>query len=230
MGVYEKLIKVQSDLKAPKSKFNSFGKYNYRSLEDILEGVKPLLVQYKATLIMTDGMEQVGDRYYLKATATFIDTENGESVSNSALARESADKRGMDDSQITGTASSYARKYALNGLLLIDDTKDMDTDEAQAEGKARAEKAEKQEARTQKAKSEPKKSDAQLNREMIESVPDDLIPDANRTPEYRAKRIREEIARTKQDEKRLLNNARVEKWEDVSDAQFVTLMGFLAKR
>ena len=230
MGVYEKLIKVQSDLKAPKSKFNSFGKYNYRSLEDILEGVKPLLVQYKATLIMTDGMEQVGDRYYLKATATFIDTENGETVSNSALARESADKRGMDDSQITGTASSYARKYALNGLLLIDDTKDMDTDEAQAEGRARAEKAEKQEAKTQKTKSGPKKTDAELNKEMIESVPADLLPDPNRTPEYRAKRIREEIARTKQDEKRLLDNARVEKWEDVSDVQFVTLMAFLAKR
>lgn len=229
MGVYEKLIKVQSDLKAPKSKFNSFGKYNYRSLEDILEGVKPLLVQYKATLIMTDGMEQVGDRYYLKATATFIDTENGESVSNSALARESADKRGMDDSQITGTASSYARKYALNGLLLIDDTKDADTDEAQTEGKARAERAERQ-AAAQKTKSEQRRSDAQLNKEMIENVPADLLPDPSRTPEYRAKRIREELARTKQDEKRLLDNARVEKWEDVSDAQFVTLMGYLAKR
>lgn len=140
MNVYEKLIKVQAELKAPKSKYNSFGKYKYRSLEDILEGVKPLLEKNKASLVIADSMEQVGDRYYLKATATFIDTENGESVSNSALARESEDKKGMDDSQITGTASSYARKYALNGLLLIDDTKDADTDEAHIEREARAEK------------------------------------------------------------------------------------------
>ena len=140
MSVYEKLVKVQSELKAPKSKFNSFGKYNYRSLEDILEGVKPLLAKYNATLVITDGVEQVGERYYIKALATFIDAENGESVSNTALARESADKKGMDDSQITGTASSYARKYALNGLFLIDDTKDADTDENHIERETKAAK------------------------------------------------------------------------------------------
>lgn len=216
MGVYEKLIKVQSELKAPKSKYNSFGKYNYRSLEDILEGAKPLLKKHNASLIVADSIEQVGDRYYLKATATFIDTETGETVSNSALARESADKKGMDDSQITGTASSYARKYALNGLFLIDDTKDADTDEAHIESTARASKG--------------KKTDEQLNQEMIDSVSPDLIPDASRTPEYRGKRIREEIARTKQDEQKLLNNAKVNKWEDLTDAQFVTLMGYLAKK
>jgi len=140
MSVYEKLVNVQSELKAPKSKFNSFGKYNYRSLEDILEGVKPLLAKYKATLIIADGVEQVGDRYYIQAKATFIDTENGESISNTALARESTDKKGMDDSQITGTASSYARKYALNGLFLIDDTKDADTDENHIERESKAAK------------------------------------------------------------------------------------------
>lgn len=140
MSVYEKLVNVQSELKAPKSKFNSFGKYNYRSLEDILEGVKPLLAKYKATLIIADGVEQVGDRYYIQAKATFIDTENGESISNTALARESTDKKGMDDSQITGTASSYARKYALNGLFLIDDTKDADTDENHIERETKAAK------------------------------------------------------------------------------------------
>lgn len=219
MGVYDKLIKVQSDLKAPKSKYNSFGKYNYRSLEDILEGAKPLLKKHGATLVIADSMEQVGDRYYLKATATFIDTENGESVSNSALARESADKKGMDDSQITGTASSYARKYALNGLFLIDDTKDADTDEAHIENEARS-----------KGKKAPVKSEEQLNEEMINSVSPDLIPDPNRTPEYRAKRIREEIARTGVDEAKLLNNTKVDRWDDVTDAQFVTLMGYLAKR
>ena len=140
MSVYEKLVKVQSELKAPKSKFNSFGKYNYRSLEDILEGVKPLLAKYNATLVIADGVEQVGDRYYIQAKATFIDTENGESISNTALARESTDKKGMDDSQITGTASSYARKYALNGLFLIDDTKDADTDENRIERETKAAK------------------------------------------------------------------------------------------
>lgn len=140
MSVYEKLVNVQSELKAPKSKFNSFGKYNYRSLEDILEGVKPLLAKYKATLIIADGVEQVGDRYYIQAKATFIDTENGQSISNTALARESTDKKGMDDSQITGTASSYARKYALNGLFLIDDTKDADTDENHIERESKAAK------------------------------------------------------------------------------------------
>ena len=219
MGVYEKLIKVQTDLKAPKSKYNSFGKYNYRSLEDILEGAKPLLKKHNATLVIADSMEQVGDRYYLKATATFIDTENGESVSNSALARESADKKGMDDSQITGTASSYARKYALNGLFLIDDTKDADTDEAHIEKEARS-----------KGKKTEQKTDEQLNQEMISNVSPDLIPDPTRTPDYRAKRLREEIARTGVSEAKLLANTKVEKWEDVTDAQFVTLMGYLAKR
>lgn len=139
MSVYEKLVKVQSELKAPKSKFNSFGKYNYRSLEDILEGVKPLLAKYNATLVIADGVEHIGERYYIQAKATFIDTENGESISNTALARESIDKKGMDDSQITGTASSYARKYALNGLFLIDDTKDADTDENHIERETKAE-------------------------------------------------------------------------------------------
>lgn len=141
MSVYEKLIKVQKELKAPKSKYNSFGKYKYRSLEDILEGVKPLLDKYKATLVISDTIEQIGDRYYLSVEASFIDAETGDRISNSALARESADKKGMDDSQITGTASSYARKYALNGLFLIDDTQDADTDEAHIEREARAEKA-----------------------------------------------------------------------------------------
>ena len=140
MSVYEKLMKVQSELKAPKNKKNTFGNYKYRSCEDILEAVKPLLKSNQATVVISDEVEQTGDRYYIKATASFIDTESGESIQNSALARESADKKGQDASQITGTASSYARKYALNGLFLIDDTKDADTDEAHIEREARAEK------------------------------------------------------------------------------------------
>lgn len=131
MGVVEKLLAVQTELKAPKGQYNSFGKYNYRSCEDILEGVKPVLAKHKADLIISDSLELIGDRYYVKATATFVDIETEDSLVNTAYARESEKKTGMDDSQITGAASSYARKYALNGLFLIDDTKDADTDEYQ---------------------------------------------------------------------------------------------------
>jgi hypothetical protein len=121
----KKLTEVQRNLKANKSKFNSFGKYRYRSCEDILEAVKPLLEGM--TLVISDEIVLVGDRYYIKATATLKDVETGEIESSTAYAREALDKKGMDESQITGTASSYARKYALNGLLCIDDTKDADT-------------------------------------------------------------------------------------------------------
>ena len=124
----ETLQKIQQELKAPKGQYNSFAKYNYRSCEDILEAVKPLLVKYEATLVLHDTIEQIGERYYIKATADFCD-KDGKTVSASAFAREPEEKRGMDEPQITGTASSYARKYALNGLFLIDDTKDADTDE-----------------------------------------------------------------------------------------------------
>ena len=126
---------VQAELKAPKGQYNSFGKYKYRSCEDILEAVKPLLKQYKLVLTLSDTIYSIGDRYYIQATATLYDTDSEEKIYNSALARESAEKKGMDDSQITGTASSYARKYALNGLFCIDDTKDADTDEFTARQK-----------------------------------------------------------------------------------------------
>lgn len=129
MTVYEKLLKVQKELKAPKNAYNAFGKYNYRSCEDILEGLKPVLEKYKATLFITDDILFVEGRFYVKATAIFVDIESGETISNTAYARESDDKRGMDSSQVTGATSSYARKYALNGLFLIDDTKDADTNE-----------------------------------------------------------------------------------------------------
>lgn len=125
----EKLIHVQKELKAPKSNYNSFGKYKYRSAEDILEAVKPLNAEQGLLLTLTDEPVLIGDWHYIKATATISDGEQTHSVS--AFARESENKKGMDHSQVTGTASSYARKYALNGLYLIDDTKDADTDEYQ---------------------------------------------------------------------------------------------------
>ena len=127
MSVYTKLLNVQSELKAPKSQYNSFGKYKYRSCEDILEALKPILNKNKATVIISDDILFVEGRHYIKATVKFIDTENGETVENSALAREDEIKKGMDSSQITGSVSSYARKYALNGMFAIDDTKDSDS-------------------------------------------------------------------------------------------------------
>ncbi len=119
----EILKKIQKELKAPKNQFNAFGKYKYRSCEDILEAVKPLL--NNATLVINDEMVVIGERYYIKATATL--TEEDKSISATAYAREPEEKKGMDSAQITGATSSYARKYALNGLFLIDDTKDADT-------------------------------------------------------------------------------------------------------
>lgn len=129
-NIYKNLIKIQEELKAPKSNYNSFGKYSYRSCEDILEAVKPICRKYNTVLILSDKVVNVGSSNYIEATATLINIENPEEIiQNTALARESTEKKGMDDSQITGTASSYARKYALNGLFNIDDTKDADTDE-----------------------------------------------------------------------------------------------------
>ena len=124
------LVNIQNELKAPKSNFNSFGKYRYRSAEDILTAVKPLLAKYSCTMTITDEVVFIGGRFYIKATATITD-EDGNTESVSAFAREDESKKGMDGSQITGTASSYSRKYCLNGMFLIDDTKDADTDEFQ---------------------------------------------------------------------------------------------------
>lgn len=140
MGIHEKMMHIQTTLKAPKNLYNSFGNYKYRNAEGILEAVKPLLAENKMSMYITDDVQAVGDRVYVKATVKVLDTETAEWVETSALAREALNKKGMDDSQITGTASSYARKYALNGIFLLDDTKDADTDENQKERKARADK------------------------------------------------------------------------------------------
>lgn len=131
-NIYEKLRKVQIELKAPKSQRNTFGNYNYRNVEDIIEGAKPLLDKYELLLILNDEVVQIGERYYVKATASVTDGGKHDMlhpVSATAYAREEDTKKGMDGAQITGAASSYARKYALNGLLAIDDTKDADSDE-----------------------------------------------------------------------------------------------------
>lgn len=123
ISLHDQLVKIQKELKAPKSQYNTFGKYNYRSLEDITEAVKPLLD--KCIINLRDEIVMIGDRYYVKATASISDGKT--TIETSAFAREPITKKGMDESQITGATSSYARKYALNGLLAIDDTKDADT-------------------------------------------------------------------------------------------------------
>ena len=151
MEIYKKLMGLQTELKAPKNQRNNFGNYNYRSCEDILEAVKPLLDKYKVALTIKDEVVLIGDRYYIKATSTLIDIDTGETVEASAFARESEDKRGMDASQLTGATSSYARKYSLNGLLCIDDNKDADS--TNTHGKE-----------TIKVNMTPALSEAQLNR------------------------------------------------------------------
>lgn len=120
------MLSIQSKLKAPKGQYNNFGKYSYRNCEDILEALKPLLAETKATLVISDELQQSGERYYIKATVALVDIETMESVVATAYAREEESKKGMDGSQVTGAASSYARKYALNGLFGIDDNKDSD--------------------------------------------------------------------------------------------------------
>lgn len=159
------LAQIQSELKAPKGQRNTFGKYNYRSCEDILEAVKPLLQARGLVILITDDIVQIGTRYYVRATATIYDSE-GSCISNSALAREEDVKKGMDASQITGATSSYARKYALNGLFAIDDTKDADaTNKGQDEpkpAKATAQPAFTDEIRTALAK-------AQTVQELVET-------------------------------------------------------------
>ncbi|MGN1029751.1 MAG: ERF family protein [Bacilli bacterium] len=127
MNLLEKLMNIQNELQAPKNQFNGFGKYNYRNCEDILEALKPYLKKYNCVVTLNDELIIIGDRYYVKATATIKDTESEATESTIAFAREEETKKGMDGSQVTGASSSYARKYALNGLFAIDDNKDSDT-------------------------------------------------------------------------------------------------------
>jgi hypothetical protein len=132
MEIYKKLNKIQVELKAPKDRVNKFGGFSYRNCEDILNALKPLLDAEGCAVILNDDVVQIGDRFYIKATATLYD-ENGENISNTAYAREPLQKKGTDESQITGASSSYARKYALAGLLAIDSAEDIDEKEPQKE-------------------------------------------------------------------------------------------------
>lgn len=139
----EKLSNIQIELKAPKNQFNKFGGYKYRNCEDILEAVKPICHKNRTSLTLDDELVLLGDRYYIRAVAKLYDWDSEITITTSALARETSVKKGMDESQITGSASSYARKYALNGLFNIDDTKDVDTNELSEETKNRKQQSSK---------------------------------------------------------------------------------------
>lgn len=147
MKLHEKLLAIQTKLKAPKGQYNKFGNFNYRSAEDILEAVKPLNAEQGVLLTITDEIKEVGGRIYVVATATVSDGTDELKVS--AFAREPENKKGMDESQITGATSSYARKYALNGLYAIDDNKDADTDEHKQQQENAPKKQQKQQAQKQ---------------------------------------------------------------------------------
>lgn len=163
-NITTKLVNVQSDLKAPKSQYNSFGKYKYRSCEDILEAVKPHLKKNGLALVVKDEIVEIAGRVYVKATAKVID-ENGAEISTTAYAREPQEKKGMDDSQVTGSSSSYARKYALNGLFAIDDNKDADSNELSGQ---------KEDAKADKKTSSSKKKAEEMPQQPIQELPDDF--------------------------------------------------------
>ena len=178
MNIYEKLGIIQSKLKAPKGQYNSFGKYKYRSCEDILEAVKPLLAETKTVLCITDQMEVVGDRIYVRAETHLKDAEDSSSeIVTVAYAREEESKKGMDSSQVTGAASSYARKYALNGLFCIDDNKDSDSTNTGEKEKTSGRKA------------EPAKETEMISSETIMSIKNiiDKYPEAKLTDQIKAR-------------------------------------------
>lgn len=154
MNIYEKLTEVQNELKAPKSRYNSFGKYNYRSCEDILEAVKPLLKSKKLAMTVKDEVYSVDGRFYIMAVVTVFDCESEEKITTTAYAREDNEKKGMDGSQITGSSSSYARKYALNGMFAIDDTKDADSWNTHGKDKSSEKKEEQKEQKVDYATDE----------------------------------------------------------------------------
>lgn len=164
MSIYEKLNKVQHELNAPKNLYNEFSKYSYRNCEGILTGLKPLLEKYGLTIVMTDEVMPIGDRFYVRATASLTDIETGETVFNQALAREASSQKGLTEAQITGSCSSYARKYALNGLLAIDDVQDDDS-------------------RDNTAKDEPKAKPKMSYHQTAASIP--VEPDADRILDLR---------------------------------------------
>ena len=194
MSITEKAMRIQTEIKAPKNLYNSFGKYKYRNAEGICEAVKPFLQKEKCALTLDDEIVEVGGRVYVKATATLIDCETEDTFKTSAYARESLEKKGMDDSQITGTASSYARKYALNGLFLLDDTKDADTDEY------------KQQIEEKKAQEQDEKKTEEVGKMKIAAV--------------KVQILKKKCADDGVPESKIMELCKVKKLEDITEAKF----------
>ena len=247
MGVYEKLIAVQNKLYAPKSKYNKFGGYYYRSCEDILEGCKPLLKEINASLYLSDEIVQVGDRFYVKAIATFTDNESGEKIENVSYARESTEVKGMSAPQITGASSTFARKYALNGLFCIDDTADDDTVELKEEKENRAKQetkvskpqnTQKQNIPAKKVQDVPQKLPEEpseevkemLKQETIDAVDRNLIPQANTLiSNEQLAMIQSEMKRTGVSEKQILALAKVDSLEQMEQTKAVAIINKLGR-
>lgn len=220
MNVHEKLLQVQSRLSAPKNQYNSFGKYNYRNCEDIQEAAKPLLKEVSAILVVGDELIQIADRFYIKATARFVDCESGEEVSNTAFAREEAEKKGMDASQVTGSTSSYARKYALNGLFCIDDVKDADSQDNTGKGKkpaggARTGQKPKENRGAASGQAEAPKGGSDTDAEKIL---------AEKADQAKLNVITGELKRTGVEEAVVLNLFGLKKLGDMTNGQFVKVM------
>lgn len=204
MNIYEKLLAIQSKLNAPKNQRNNFGGYNYRNCEDVLEALKPLLKENKATLIITDDVQQMGERFYVVANAIFYDTEKPDDrIVVRAFARESEEKKGMDSSQLTGATSSYARKYALNGLFAIDDNKDADSMNNTEEKKEEKQKVKTPEVKTAKKEIQP---EGKISNDQLTTLKGLLTPER---------------------EPKLLEYFKVEKLEDLTTQDFIEALSIL---
>ena len=201
--MFTKLVEIQTKIKAPKNLYNSFGKYKYRNAEGICEAVKPFLAEQKCALTLSDEIVEVGGRIYVQATATLHDTETLEKISVSAMAREADEKKGMDESQITGTASSYARKYALNGLFLLDDTKDADSDEHHTE------------VEEKKKQAEVEKQSSEIAKMKISKI--------------KVVTIRKRCADDNVDEEKVLKAYKIKSFEDMTEEQFRNANDFWEK-
>ena len=212
MSIYGKLQIIQSELKAPKNQYNSFGKYKYRSCEDIQEGVKPLLAETKTALTISDEITMIGERYYIKATATLFDTESEEKIVNIAYAREEESKKGMDGSQVTGASSSYARKYALNGLFCIDDTKDSDSTSAGDDGPKKTSAG---------SDNKPKQSKEPTGQEI---ATEQQVIASQKIGQAKINTIKTELNRTGVNEMAIYKRYKIEKMEDITEELFVSVM------
>lgn len=236
MNVYEKLINVQSELRAPKGQYNSFGKFNYRSCEDILEALKPVLKKHNATVTVSDKIISVNEsdtsvRIYVEATASFIDTESMDKVEVTAYAHEGVGKNGMDASQVTGATSSYARKYALNGLFLIDDNKDADTDEFTQQNKDEGKATKPTGKKTYGKNGDKTPEDAKKNQEMMDSVDKDLLPTRDgKVTKAQIEKLKAQMARTGCTEEKLCEMFKKNNLMELSQAQVINGINGLSKK